>query len=105
LGVTGSLDSLGPIASPAWHKVPFDRSVQGNKYHVFIQGANHMSFITARTVSTAHESQAEAILDYTNSAALAFWDALLKRDAAAKSYLDSNGLETQSHNTVKLYRR
>jgi predicted dienelactone hydrolase len=105
LGVTGSLDSLGPVASPAWHKVPFDRSVEGDKFHVFIEGANHMSFIAARTVSMKSASRGEAILAYTNSAALAFWDAYLKDDSGAKSYLGSNRLETQSHNAAKLYRR
>src|SRR5229473_4971653 len=39
MGMTGSLDSLGPIASPAWHKTPFDRSQPGDKYHLFIEGA------------------------------------------------------------------
>ena len=105
LGVTGSLDSLGPVASPAWHKVPFDRSVPGDKFHVFIDGANHMSFIAARAVSLRNPSQGEAILDYTNSAALAFWDAYLKGDASAKGYLGSNRLEAQSHSSAKLYRR
>jgi len=104
LGVTGSLDSLGPMASPAWHKIPFDRSVEGDKFHVFIKGANHMSFIATRTVS-ARTSRGEAILDDTNSAALAFWDAYLKNDARARSYLSSNRLEAQSHNAAKLYRR
>lgn len=105
LGVTGSLDSLGPVASPAWHKTPFDRSVAGDKYHVFIRGADHMSFISARTVSTARAPQSRAILDYTNSATLAFWDAYLKGDKNAKLFLDSSKLEAQSHNAVKLSRR
>ena len=105
LGVTGSLDGLGPVASPAWHKIPFDRSLPGDKFHVFIQGANHMSFITARTVSTQTAPRGDAILGFTNSAALAFWDSYLKGQAEAKSYLDSNRLEAQSHNAVKLARR
>ena len=77
----------------------------GNKYHLFIQGANHMSFITARTVLATRGSQGEAILDYTNSAALAFWDAYLKGDKDARVYLESDRLGKQSHNAVKLYRR
>jgi predicted dienelactone hydrolase len=105
LGITGSLDSLSPMASPAWHKIPFDRSVAGDKFQVFIEGANHMSFIGARTVSTKTASRGEAILGYTNSAALAFWDAYLKGAAQAKSYLDSDRLEAQSHKAVKLFRR
>lgn len=105
LGLTGSLDSLGPVASPAWHKTPFDRSQPGDKYHLFIEGANHMSFITARTVAASRAAQGEPILGYTNSASLAFWDAYLKGDARAKAYLQSDALEKSSHGAVKLSRR
>jgi predicted dienelactone hydrolase len=105
IGMTGSLDSLGPVASPAWHKIPFERSEPGDKYQVFIEGADHMSFISARTPRPNHAAQAEAILEYTNSAWLAFWDAYLKDDAAAKAYLQSNALQNSSHGAIKLSRR
>src|SRR6266704_1249897 len=105
MGMTGSLDSLGPVASPAWHKTPFERSQPGDKYHLFIEGANHMSFITPRTLLPGRAEQGGAIFDYTNSAALAFWDAYLKGDAHAKSYLQSDALEKSSHGAVKLSRR
>jgi len=105
MGMTGSLDSLGPVASPAWHKTPFDRSRPGDKYHLFIEGANHMSFITAQTLLPARAAQAEAILGYTNSASLAFWDAYLKGNARAKQYLQSDMLEKSSHGAVRLSRR
>jgi predicted dienelactone hydrolase len=105
MGMTGSLDSLGPVASPAWHMAPFERSRPGDKYHVFIEGANHMSFITPRTLLPNHSERAGAILDYTNSASLAFWDAYLKGDPRAKSYLQSDELEKSSHRTVKVSRR
>ena len=42
---------------------------------------------------------------YTNSASLAFWDAYLKGDARAKSYLQSRALEKSSHGAVKISRR
>jgi len=105
MGMTGSLDSLGPVASPAWHKTPFDRSQPGDKYHLFIEGANHMSFITAQTFLPARAAQAEAILGYTNSASLAFWDAYLKGNARARQYLQSDALEKSSHGSVRLSRR
>lgn len=105
LGITGSLDSLGPIASPAWHKFPFDHSQPGDKYQIMIQGANHMSFITARTLLPNRAPQAQSILDYTNSAALAFWDAYLKRDPDAKRYLQSDALEKLSQGAVEIARR
>jgi predicted dienelactone hydrolase len=105
MGVTGSLDSLGPVASPAWHKIPFDRSKPGDKYHLFIEGASHMSFITPRALLPGRAEQGGAIFDYTNSAALAFWDAYLKGDTRAKSYLQSDALEKFSHGVAKLSRR
>jgi predicted dienelactone hydrolase len=105
MGMTGSLDSLGPVASPAWHKTPFERSQPGDKYHLFIQGANHMSFIAPRTSLPSHADQDGTVFDYTNSASLAFWDAYLKGDARAKSYLQSSALEKSSHGAVKLSRR
>jgi hypothetical protein len=37
------------------------------------------------------------MLDYTNSAAPAFWDAYLKNETAAKRYLQSDALEASSH--------
>src|SRR5271168_375222 len=96
LGVTGSLDSLGPIASEVWHKTPFALAPAGDKYHVDIEGASHMSFITARTALPAQEQEAQDILGYTNSASLAFWDAYLKQDGNAKEYLHSGGLASFS---------
>jgi predicted dienelactone hydrolase len=105
MGITGSLDNLGPLANAGWHRIPFERSQPGDKYAVFIQGASHMSFITAETVNSARSSQAAAILGYTNSASLAFWDAYLKDDPAAKTFLQSDALERSSHGAAKLSRR
>src|SRR6202166_237285 len=97
MGITGSLDNLGPLANAAWHKIPFERSQPGDKYEVFIQGASHISFITAETVNSARSSQAAATLGYTNSASLAFWDAYLKEDPSARRFLQSDALERSSH--------
>jgi len=105
MGVTGSLDNLGPLANAAWHKTPFERSRPGDKYEVFIQGASHMSFITAETVNSTRSSQAAAVLGYTNSASLAFWDAYLKEDPSAKQFLQSDALERSSRGAAKLSRR
>jgi hypothetical protein len=44
----------------------------------------------------------QAILGYTNSASLAFWDAYLKNDARAKQYLQSDTLEKSSYAAAKL---
>ncbi len=105
MGITGSLDSIGPLANAAWHKVPFERSPAGDKFEVFIQGANHMSFISDGAPVGGGSSRAAAILGYTNSASLAFWDAYLKDDSAAKKFLQSDLLERYSHGAAKLARR
>lgn len=105
LSMTGSLDRAANGRGPDWKKIPFDRSLASDKYHVFIEGANHMSFIGARTLLPAHAAQGEMILGYTNSASLAFWDAYLKADPAARAYLQSDALPQYSAGAVKLYRR
>lgn len=105
LGITGSLDSAGPMANPAWHKQPFERSPEGDKYHALIQGANHMSFISGRTGLSARGDQGKSMFSYTSSASLAFWDAYLKNDASAKRYLQSDALSKSANGKVQLSRR
>jgi predicted dienelactone hydrolase len=105
LGVTGSQDSLGPLANVAWHEKPYDLSPAGDKYFLNIAGANHMSFITARAASFGRGQQAPEILDYTNSAALAFWDAYLKHDSSGREYLRSENMQTFSKGAAKLESR
>lgn len=105
LSMTGSLDLGAGNQGPDWKKIPFERSQPGAKYHVFIQGANHMSFINAKMPLPAHASQGDSILGYTNAASLAFWDAYLKADSAAKNYLQSDALSDFSHASVKIFRR
>lgn len=105
ISMTGSLDLGAGNQGPEWKKIPFERSQPGAKYHVFIQGANHMSFITAKTLLATHAAQDGSILGYTNSASLAFWDAYLKADPAAKYYLQSDALPDFSHGAVKVSRR
>lgn len=105
LSMTGSLDSGANRQGPDWKKIPFERSEPGDKFHLFISGANHMSFVSARTLLPANAANGEMILAYVNSASLAFWDAYLKADAAAKGYLQADALEQYSNGAVHLSRR
>lgn len=105
LSMTGSLDLGAGNQGPEWKKIPFERSQPGAKYHVFIDGANHMSFISAKTILPGRAAQGDSILGYTNAASLAFWDAYLKADPAAKNYLQSDALQDFSHASVKIFRR
>ena len=105
LSMTGSLDNGVNREGPGWRRIPFDRSEPGDKYHVLIEGADHMSFITPKTLSPARAAHGDAIFGYTNSAALAFWDAYLKGDTNAKQYLQSNALTEFSHGAVVISKR
>jgi len=53
----------------------------------------------------AKEQLASDILGYTNSAALAFWDAYLKNAANAKEYLQSGGLTSFSKGAARISAR
>lgn len=105
LSMTGALDTGANREGPGWRKIPFDRSEPGDKYHVFIEGANHMSFITPQTLLQGRATQGEALFGYTNSASLAFWDAYLKADSHARQYLQSDALAEFSHGALTLSRR
>lgn len=118
--MTGSLDKGMQGQPPEWRKDPFNYSPAGDKYLVFIDGATHLSFtglfvedgIRSRLLSmrrgaatTNGASNQQAIFDYVKTASLAFWDAYLKDDGKAKTYLKSNALESYSSQQVKLSRK
>lgn len=105
LGVTGTRDTAGRLATLEWHKYPFGRSRPGDKFQMIIEGASHMSFTGTRASPRAGAAQAQAFVEYTNAAALAFWDAFLKSDAEAKKYLESGALRAFSHGAVSISRR
>lgn len=105
LSITGSRDLGVEKQSPEWRQIPFERSRPGDKYQVFIQGADHLSYIAAKTLLRGRATRGESIFGYTSSASLAFWDAYLKADPMAKMYLQSGALPDFSHDAVKLTRR
>ncbi len=47
LTMTGSRDLGFGRHPPSWRKMPFDLSPAGDKFHVFIEGATHFSFVGA----------------------------------------------------------
>jgi predicted dienelactone hydrolase len=118
MSMTGSNDTgvMGQLAS--WREDPFTYSPPGDKYLVFIDGAFHMSFtgvlaqgdnpqlarrpMMARLVGRTDQ---KAIFDYVKIASIAFWDAYLKNDTRAKTYLKSNSLVEFSRNSLRLDRK
>ncbi len=93
LTITGSLDKGAGGQGPEWKKEPFKSSPAGDKYLVFIEGANHVSFGGARP---------GVITEAVVAATAAFWDAYLKGDAAAKESLKSGAVFSTLKSTARI---
>jgi predicted dienelactone hydrolase len=115
MSMTGTYDNGAMQQVASWRKDPFTYSPPGDKYHVFIDNAFHMSFTGAlaqgndegssrrRMIARlAERTDQKVVFDYVKIASIAFWDAYLKNDIKARSYLKSNGLSAYSHDSVKI---
>jgi len=78
LTITGSLDKGAGGQGPEWKKQPFDLSPPGDKFLVFIDGANHVSF---------GGTGADTITAVVKATTDSFWDAYLKESPTAKAAL------------------
>lgn len=122
--MTGSRDTGALGQGPEWRKQPFDRSPAGDKYHVFITGANHFAFggelpqrglglgfgLASRGkarpgVAPSLPVDPQEVFDYAREATQAFWDATLSGDAKARAYLRSDELTNYSRGKVQLFRK
>ncbi|MCD6360280.1 MAG: hypothetical protein J7M38_05385, partial [Armatimonadetes bacterium] len=106
--MTGSEDYGARGQDPSWRMSPFDHSSAGDKYLVWIEGANHFSFsgnLLAVLAGRSSAVQERAIREWVQQASLAFWDAYLKNDAAAMAWLASDKLPELSGGVVELRRR
>lgn len=96
LTITGSLDKGAGGQGSDWKKEPFDFSPAGDKYLVFIDGANHVSFGgTGDDVITA----------VVKAATGSFWDAYLKEDSAAQSALETGSVLEPWKRTARISRK
>lgn len=96
LTMTGSRDQGSQGQGPDWKKEPFKFSPPGDKYLLFIEGANHLSFgggLGARSSATT---------DVVKAVSLAFWDAYLKGDKKARESLNSGEVIKPFANTAKI---
>jgi predicted dienelactone hydrolase len=82
--MTGSLDGGLEGQVPEWRKQPFRYAPPGNKYLVFFNGADHITFAAPPN---------SPFLPEIEKCSLAFWDAFLKGDVAAKKALDTEQFE------------
>jgi predicted dienelactone hydrolase len=116
--VTGSLDTAAGGWTPAWRKAAFDLEPAGDKYHIMIEGAHHMSFTGklaaggGEVLRGAFDSAAAgragdqaAIFACVERTTLAFWDAYLKGNAAALGWLKSDAPSKADNVTLELYRK
>ena len=132
--VTGTLDRGAQGQNSDWRRDPFALSPPGDKYFLFIQGANHGSF-TGRLAEGGADPAAgaarlaalfprlgrrlnalsgtgggaagdqKAIFDWVEQATTAFWNAYLKNAPEAKSWLESDSIEQISRQAAKLEKR
>lgn len=111
LVITGSRDvSAIGRETPASRREPFDRAKPGDKYLVFIEGATHSSYQGKGPGLRFDREQPsgaelEMITAVTASSTLAFLDAYLRNDAAARAYLQSDGLSSLSGHKAALSRK
>ncbi len=115
MSMTGSKDMGMNQGGPNWKREAFDGAPSGGKYHVYIEGATHASFVGNRSDevrrgllgrrTNASRASSGAVFGSVKCASLAFWDAHLKRDAAARKWLASDALTTCSRGIAGLSRK
>lgn len=120
--LTGSNDRGAGGQNPDWRKQPFRFSPAGDKYHVFIDGANHFSFAgeapTAARLAQLNQARGRRfnfrpgaggepsdIFNAVKHATLHYWKAYLQGDAEAREYLRSDQLVTDTGGRATLERR
>ena len=95
MNVTGSLDRVPRGQTPQQKREPFALSPPGEKFEVFLVGANHGTF-TCDPADTFYlkqlggtAEQQRVLFGDIHDVTLAFWDAELKGSADAAAYLRS----------------
>jgi len=94
--------------TPASRREPFELAKPGDKYLLFIEGATHSSYQGKQHLSLLGEKPSTdigVIGAATSDGTLAFLDAYLKQDDAAKRYLQSDDLKAISGGKANLDRK
>ena len=110
LGITSVSDAVpSRFAAAEWHKTPFAFSQPGDKYELFVRGDGDGSMISDGYAvfhgPSSNGKPYDATAGHIRAATLAFWEAYLKHDVAAKRYLESDALEKASRGALTLERR
>lgn len=97
----GSKDFGSQRQTPTWRSEPFFKAPPGDKYDVELEGATHMTFVGPFRPGRAENDLFKCV----KLESLAFWDAYLKGDSAAKSYLQSDALKDFSQGAARIDRK
>lgn len=103
--VAGSRDP-GP---EGWNNLcridPFLLMEPGDKYLVFVEGAHHLTYVGFPCDIPKNPSAASPEFEAVRAVSLAFWDAYLKEDTAARAFLESRRVAPATGGVVALASR
>ena len=115
LVVTGSADQGSKGQEPSWRLDAFRLSPPGDKFCLLLRGASHNSYtgryaepgasLAGRGKGAPSVDEEVAIFKDVKAVSVAFWDGYLRNDAAARAFLDSDGISKESGGRAKLERR
>ena len=111
MNMTGSLDRVPRGLTPEQKREPFALSPPGDKFEVYLDGANHGTFTCDPTdvfylkQLGGSAAQQAVLFDDIRDVTLAYWDAYLKGSTTAAAYLRSDAVVRRSGGRVSIERR
>ena len=114
--VTGEYDAGVNAEPPTWREEPYLLSPPGDKYLLFLAGANHNSYfgqhieqkesnLPLQRKGETDRLLGERIVRDTQTVTLAFWDAFLRADPAARKLMRSGAAVGDAGHSRRLEHR
>jgi len=102
--MTGTRDNLSGENGPDWKMEPFQQCPPGEKFAVLVRDANHFSFCSNLSAGLGQNRNTK-IISEIELPTLAFWDAYLKDDPAARAFLHSDELTQSTQGDLQMWAR